>query len=308
MSKHVLQSNKARNIIIDAIIGESGKEEYWPRPTEWPNRLKSDVLYAADNSEGLPPVLVEVQYSVDNKFLHRLVRYCEEIITAYDVPPVVMVIAIHECSRSVLKAAKTDKKKTFFFKLPCYPWAEECFILSKESICAHLQKTPLEPIVALGSFFVDQKQALVEHDHHDDPTIKQLYHIAGRIVQNQVTVEETRIDQLLRVIHEAESFSDKAISTLDDGDDDSTKKRAIGYMKQARALLKACKRQRTSSPEADQNGRNWRYIERYLEKNQGSRMKWPNCYQDGIREGYFQHFSNYTSLKNAYNRWKKGDQ
>ncbi|SAL97110.1 hypothetical protein [Absidia glauca] len=72
-------------------------ERYWPRPTEWANGMKPDVLYATDDSRDLPPVLVvEIHHTVDTNSIHRMVQYFEEIVTEYGLPPVVLVIDTHE--------------------------------------------------------------------------------------------------------------------------------------------------------------------------------------------------------------------
>ncbi|KAI8393778.1 uncharacterized protein BYT42DRAFT_609548 [Radiomyces spectabilis] len=335
--KQVLQTTEAKRIIIEAMIGQSANNHYSPRPTVWPNGLNSDVLYATESSNDNPPVLVQIQYAVNNDFLHRVVGYCKEIFAEYGASPVVLVIAIHECSRQILNKASKIKSKPFFFKLPCYPWANQCFILSKESISSHIDKTPLDPVVALGSFFVEQKQTLAEHTHHDDPTIQQLYCITRRIVQNQIK-QKSRISHLLRVVEDAESRYDKVIRMLDDdADDTKTKKRSIDYLEEAMNLLRTYKRQYISSPSStmsgfstssarhsrdpsleppsstndhgttDDNTTNWQYIEEYMEEIGGDRMNWEACYKDGCRKGYFKTYSTPASLKNAYNRWKNKD-
>ncbi|KAI8647770.1 hypothetical protein BD408DRAFT_438818 [Parasitella parasitica] len=80
MSKHILQNDQMKSAIIEAVIGRKATDHYWPRPTA--NGMNSDVLYATDdNSKDMPPVLVEIQYAVDNNFQHRVVQYCEEIVT-----------------------------------------------------------------------------------------------------------------------------------------------------------------------------------------------------------------------------------
>lgn len=46
--------------------------------------------------------------------------------------------------------------------------------MSQESTPSYMNKTPLDPIVALGTFFSAQKQPLADHAHRHDPTIQQL--------------------------------------------------------------------------------------------------------------------------------------
>lgn len=55
---------KKKQMFIIIIIGEHAHDKYVSRPTEWPNFMKSDILYCPVNlfrSKALPPLLVEVQ-------------------------------------------------------------------------------------------------------------------------------------------------------------------------------------------------------------------------------------------------------
>lgn len=167
--------------------------QYWPRPIKWANRMKSGVLYATDNSEAVPPVLVKIQYAVTNNFLYRVVRYYEEIVAEYDASLVDLVIAVHECRRHITSKATKNKPESFFFKLPCFPWTNQCFILSQESTSSYMDRMPLDPIIALGAFFIGEKQSLTDHAHHHDPTTQRLYCIAKHIFRNQVSAEKSII-------------------------------------------------------------------------------------------------------------------
>ncbi|SAL99586.1 hypothetical protein [Absidia glauca] len=91
MSKHILLNTDVMNFIVKEIIGPNAVDEYSPQPTEWANATKSDVLYTSDNTNSFPPILIEVQYNVDDKFLHRLVQYCEEARKQYSTEPVALV-------------------------------------------------------------------------------------------------------------------------------------------------------------------------------------------------------------------------
>ncbi|KAI8089062.1 uncharacterized protein BX664DRAFT_332080 [Halteromyces radiatus] len=100
---------------------------------------------------------------------------------------------------------------------------------------------------------MEQKQSLADHSNHHDPIIQHLYRSAKRILQNQVTADESMVSYLLHVVEDAETRYDKTIGMLDDDvQDTSAKKRTIGYMKEGMNLLRTCKRQyissRSSSP------------------------------------------------------------
>lgn len=229
------------------VLGVKAVGNYWPRPTEWPNGTRSDVLYATENSE-MPPVLVEVQNVVDEKFIHRVVRYCEEVFCKYGTPPVVIIIAVNDCKNQVANRATKNKKTPFFLKLQSYPWAQKCLLLNKESISPYLNKTPLDPVVALGSFFVEQKQSIKDHPYCEDAFVQLLYSKAHHIFQNQVAVDDTKISFLLRAVDDAEFRYNKAIEMLEnDEENERAKKRTISHLRESMEVLKACKRQCVAS-------------------------------------------------------------
>ncbi|ORX58755.1 hypothetical protein DM01DRAFT_1400147 [Hesseltinella vesiculosa] len=65
-------------------------------------------------------------------FLLRVVRYCEEIISKYGVPPVVLVIVVHECKRQVMNKARKNKTKPFcFFQVAVLPMGKTMFHLKQ---------------------------------------------------------------------------------------------------------------------------------------------------------------------------------
>jgi hypothetical protein len=59
---------------------------------------------------------MEFQYSVDTSFIHRVVRYCEEIVKEYSETPAVVIIILHECNAQILKKPTKNKKASFFFE------------------------------------------------------------------------------------------------------------------------------------------------------------------------------------------------
>lgn len=149
------------------------------------------------------------------------------------------------------KYGKDDEGQGTFFQLPCYPRADQCFVLSKESIARHMHKTPLDRIVALGSFFVEQKRSLAKHVRNNDPTIRELYGLARRIFDNRIMTEDSETSRLLQVIEDAETRYGTAIGMLEDeGADPDARKRTADFLKERMALLQTCKRQHIASRSA----------------------------------------------------------
>ena len=129
-------------------LGAEAVEHYTPRPTEWPDGTRSDVLYAADE-KAFPPVLAEVQNVVNDEFMHRLVLYSEAVFKQYRSSPVVLILAIKDITDSVNRQASKDKTHAFLYRLSSFPWAKKCLLLNYDSIHSHMASIPLDPWVLI---------------------------------------------------------------------------------------------------------------------------------------------------------------
>ena len=140
--------------------------------------------------------MIEVQYNVDDNFLHRLVQYCEEVSKQYSTEPVVLVFVINKIRDSVMSKTTKDRKQKLLPKLPSYPWAKKCLFLNDYSIHDHLNTMSLHPLVALGAFLTAQKVSILDHDQRDDPIIQQLYGISKHVFEHMATREKTTVGDL----------------------------------------------------------------------------------------------------------------
>ncbi|KAG2224029.1 hypothetical protein INT45_009615 [Circinella minor] len=170
----------------------NGKNHYLPRPTEWPNCTISDVLYLPNspNQGNFPPILIEVQHTVDNDFVLRLMTYAISVYRQYNkTPPIIL---------------------TFY---SCQPWAKACYFVTESSIQSSL-KLPLPPFVALSTFFFGQYPSLSANPYNTDATIQLLYSIATRVFREQINEGQKPVDDLLLVCHKTENTIKQAIDTL----------------------------------------------------------------------------------------------
>lgn len=90
-----------------------------------------------------------------------------------DVEPVIFIICVEKINPDVLLNMK-ESAVSGVFTYFSQPWAEKCYVLSKESIKDNLT-IPLAPMVALGAFFTSSSPSLSNHPFKDDPTIQYLY-------------------------------------------------------------------------------------------------------------------------------------
>ncbi|KAI7851189.1 hypothetical protein BDC45DRAFT_538550 [Circinella umbellata] len=79
MSKVIsLKADIIMSLSVKKIIGPHAVDKYKGISTEWPNLMKLDVvsepfLYNDRNS---PPVLIDIQHTVDLKFYQQVIQYC----------------------------------------------------------------------------------------------------------------------------------------------------------------------------------------------------------------------------------------
>ncbi|KAI7851192.1 hypothetical protein BDC45DRAFT_445937 [Circinella umbellata] len=136
--------------------------------------MKSDVAYKPFlyNDGNLPPVLIEIQHTVDLKFYQQVIQYCLQMIKRYPVLPIVVIISINSTMQDILEmVGKEDLEVPFAASLPCAGWADCFYLLNGGIICTYLDCNPIEPTVALAHFFIEQKLSLISMERREDPTI-----------------------------------------------------------------------------------------------------------------------------------------
>lgn len=235
-----------------------------------------------------------------------------------------LIVAIKKTRDSISRKTTKNKQHAFLFQLPSFPWAKRCLLLNNDSIHDHTASIPLSPLVALGSFFIAQKTSIQQHDHRHDPTIQLLYSISQHAFEHVVTHENKTVDDLLGICEHTESKYKDVIQALENLPSSNIKKRVMDSMNDGLDTIRSYKRiympSRSPSPsppssqtlpESSQSlpesssSANWRFVDSYKEGLGTDKMNWKSCYLEGRRQGHFTNFTKHTSLKNAYQRWKK---
>ncbi|ORX56876.1 hypothetical protein DM01DRAFT_1334435 [Hesseltinella vesiculosa] len=243
-------------IYFDA-VDENTQDLYVTRPTEWLNMTRSDVVYTPRNRSDnhLPPFLIEIQHTVSLAFYRRLNGYCLEIDKTLPVLPIVIVFGIHSTTADILDMASPSEKFPFVLELPCAGWAKAVYLLNVGTIRPHLHTHPLDPLVAICHFFVEQKTSLISLERRDDPTLNLLYSVAKKIFGNDIQNHEEMLIILERVCAQMEHQFRKAKSSLlDDVKDAGSLKRTAQHLDDGILYLnEICKRHnlnKTSSSSA----------------------------------------------------------
>ncbi|EIE88046.1 hypothetical protein RO3G_12757 [Rhizopus delemar RA 99-880] len=84
-----------------------------------------------------------------------------------------------------------EQVKAIFFQVAMLSMGKSVFHPEQRINLFAYGENTMDPIIALGSFFIEQKQSLADHVHHHVPFIQHLYTSAKHIFQNQVTVDES---------------------------------------------------------------------------------------------------------------------
>lgn len=130
--------------------------------TEWADGKRSDVLYVPRNevTRDLPPVLIEVQNQVDQRFMLRLINYCANVYDRYEVLPVVLVFVVEKFSNTIFEESFVEKANApYILETQCEHWAKSANFVSAKSIENYIQGS-MDPFVALAYFTSSQAQNL----------------------------------------------------------------------------------------------------------------------------------------------------
>lgn len=176
----------------------------------------------------LPPILIEVQHTANMNFYRRLIKYSLSIREQYSASPIVIAICIHHTAKDLLEMTSVSDSIPCMKELPSHGWAKSCLLMNKESIQNFEDEAPLEPVVALGHFFVEQKTSLLHIKRHDDATVQLLYSIAKRIFEGEVAADEDKDDALEEICTESYNQLTMAKKLLiEDIPDDAARKGTI---------------------------------------------------------------------------------
>lgn len=94
-----MQDPKVINYITEALTGT--KDDYFVGNCEWRNGTRSDIVLEPKSSVDLPPIIVEIQHTVNNNFLKRAVGYCLQASSRFGVNPVLLIICVGKLNQEI---------------------------------------------------------------------------------------------------------------------------------------------------------------------------------------------------------------
>ncbi|KAI7886884.1 uncharacterized protein EV154DRAFT_521070 [Mucor mucedo] len=182
MAKEALRDPKVINLITESLVKTT--DDYFIGNCERKDGTRSDMVLEPKNAlSDLPPLIVEIQHTFNKAFMKRAVSYCLQAFAICHKDPIILIICVEELNQDNVhvKLSKLPGVFSYFSE----PWAEHCYIISKESTKDNLSN-PLDPLVALGSLFTNRSLSLADHPFKNDPTVQYLY--TSAILQHQISV------------------------------------------------------------------------------------------------------------------------
>ncbi|KAI9273213.1 hypothetical protein EDC94DRAFT_644492 [Helicostylum pulchrum] len=178
---------------------------------EWDNGTRSDVVLEAKSSVlDLPPIIIEIQPTVNSLFIKRAINYSLESFNRHKLDPIVLIICTDTLSSdSVAKDVKTSDIPACY-DFPSTGWACNCLIVCERRVPEYTDTMPLNPFIALISFLTSRKLTINCSFYPDDPTIQYLYTLASHLHQNRPGDQH-----ITDILAQADCFSKNEVVEID---------------------------------------------------------------------------------------------
>ncbi|KAI8056512.1 uncharacterized protein B0P05DRAFT_517661 [Gilbertella persicaria] len=140
ISKLLLGDPKIINLVVHSLVDASiPANSYIPAQAEWTDGSRLDVVYASPikTTESLPPILIELQYQVDQDFMLRLITYASHTYKRYKVLPIILVIVTKSLSSADFQREFTISRNGLLLEASCNSnkyWSKSVIILFSRSI------------------------------------------------------------------------------------------------------------------------------------------------------------------------------
>ncbi|KAI7848337.1 hypothetical protein BDC45DRAFT_541048 [Circinella umbellata] len=149
ISKEILKDERIIELIVKTVVGSHGKNLYTTKESEWIDGKKADVVYGpvVKATTELPPILIEVQNTIDKAFARQVIKYCGHIYDQYDVEPIVIILSIHLIPSQILNTLSNTGSFSYMKIIPSDHWAQRVYFLDPNIIEESLPEEPLPPLV-----------------------------------------------------------------------------------------------------------------------------------------------------------------
>lgn len=321
-------------MLVKTLVPEAAEDHYAATPTEFINKNKCNVLYAPHNPlSTFPPVLIEVQNQVDEKFLIRAVHYSTLIYEWYNKHPILVIIGVANVTVSFMSMKAADSDFSFAKQIPCIGWAKRCLVMASSTleINQHNTEEELHPLQALGYFICSQALSISTLDYgKNDKTVKLLYSIAHANVEQLSGEEDEKLEAISNICNSSQIQLQKIKRCLEK--DEASKEKVLSYVDDTLEFLRRQKRKYREAIETtpieetpplvylnkkrqpipvDLNGEKHKaelhqFVQRFKSTGSG-RTNWKKCFEQGHLDNIqaVKYFNTSESLRCHYSRFFK---
>lgn len=151
-----------------------------------------------------------------------------------------------------------------------------------------------------------QQKHIISLDEYDDPALQNIYRIAYDILTDELSskvIQKTNIESFCNAtIAQYQKIINNSTST-----DPIAQKRVAKYAQDGISFANSFKRQCIEgesisvTPIQITKSKDLLFVEEFLTKSKG-KMKWATCYNEGVKEGLFDRYASYLTLKMAFHR------
>lgn len=276
-------------------------DSYSVAPFEWADSGRSDMVYA---STKLPPILIEIQYQVDQEFMLRLINHASSVYKRYKALPIVLVIVTKSFSSAEFQNEFTVSTDGLLLETVCKFWAKKCFLLTADAVSNHFQQATLNPMAALGYFLTLHVMNEVPQQHWRDPTLALAFHIVNDILAKEDNDMIFKSDNR-HFLSQVKRNLEKIIEESKDQGTSSNRKTIIHAeeglfsIKQIQKDLENNNRSEGESNGSRQyNNEDAAFIETLSKP--GKRKKWKEIFDKGKSKGLFKSYKSSATLKSSY--------
>ncbi|KAI8637001.1 hypothetical protein BD408DRAFT_354547 [Parasitella parasitica] len=303
-AKLTLNNKTIINIIVHQLLGSDiPNNAYISGSTEWADGKRSDALYIPRNevTRDLPPILVEVQNHVDQRFMLRLINYCANVYDRYEVLPVVLVFVVEKFSNTIFEESFVEKASApYILETQCEHWAKSANFVSAKSIENYIQDS-MDPFVVLAYFTSSQAQNLKSLTFAADSTVRFLWSIC------QKNMMKKNQNELYQVLDQATNKVQEIIE-IQDEDPILMLEKSQNFAKEFLGIIEGQKRKLNEEYELDLQAleaqkkkyttEDFLFIESMPEPNKSK--NWKKIFNAGKIKGLFNSYTSANSLKSSY--------
>ncbi|KAI8977227.1 hypothetical protein BDF20DRAFT_820962, partial [Mycotypha africana] len=310
VSKFVLKHPDVRSIITRALMDTNG-DAYRIGDSKWDHGLRSDVVYEPMHvSFDQPPIIVEVQATVNADFMNRVAHYCIMAYRRYKVLPILLIFNTQ--TTSINTNDRSSLNKFSALSLSCEYWAKKCYLVNAKSVSSETNNE-LHPFTVIAVFLIKQQTCLLEID----PVTQLLFQIAKDFLEQSIKHETELLNTLISICNIGIQHYERILNTTErmQYDSPSLQEESVSGIQKLQQVKRLFEEVDTEEPSYDTTvGKSaneeryentMRFVETY--KSTRKRMNWRDCYAQLKQKTDVIKYKNAEVLRVQYNRFKKND-